>query len=163
MDIKQAIKFNLNSSNYLVNGYLADLSDGDLLIRPVPGTNHIAWQLGHLIAAERMLVEKAVPGSMRPLPEGFAERHKKSTAGSDNPADFLTKAEYLRLAESVRANTLEVVEKLAEGDADKSAGQGGPPFLQTVGDTLLFISGHWLMHAGQWAIVRRKLGRAPLF
>jgi len=22
---------------------------------------------------------------------------------------------------------------------------------------------HWLMHAGQWAVVRRKLGKPPLF
>jgi hypothetical protein len=22
---------------------------------------------------------------------------------------------------------------------------------------------HWTMHAGQWAVIRRKLGRAPLF
>jgi hypothetical protein len=22
---------------------------------------------------------------------------------------------------------------------------------------------HWMMHAGQWAVLRRKLGRPPLF
>jgi hypothetical protein len=22
---------------------------------------------------------------------------------------------------------------------------------------------HWLMHAGQWAVIRRQLGRKPLF
>ena len=41
----------------------ADLSDADLLVRPAPSANHIAWQLGHLIASERNLVEAAAPGS----------------------------------------------------------------------------------------------------
>jgi hypothetical protein len=162
MDIKQAVLFNLSSSETLVNGYLADLGPGDLLVRPVPGANHIAWQLGHLIAAERSLVERGLPGVMEPLPEGFAERHKKNTAASDNPAGFLSKEEYLGLAKKVRANTLRVVERLAPGDFDKPA-TGGPPFVQTVGDALLFISGHWIMHAGQWSVIRRKLGKLPLF
>jgi DinB family protein len=162
MDIKQAIAFNLSSSEYLVNGYLADLEPSDLLVRPVPGANHIAWQLGHLIAAERFLVERGLPGVMDALPEGFVERHKKGMANSDNPADFLSKDEYLQLAKKVRANTLRVIAGLSPADFDKPA-SGGPPFVKTVGDALLFISGHWLMHAGQWAVIRRKLGRAPLF
>ena len=59
-----------------------------MLKRPAPGANHVAWQLGHLISAETRLVEAAKPGSMPPLPEGFAERHSKDTAASDNPEGF---------------------------------------------------------------------------
>jgi len=162
MDIKQAIAFNLSSSELLVNGYLADLESSDLLVRPVPGANHIAWQLGHLIAAERSLVERAVPGKMDALPDGFAQRHNKETAASDSAADFLSKDEYQQLAKKVRANTLRVVESLSPADFDKPA-SGGPPFIKSAGEFFLFISGHWLMHAGQWAVIRRKLGRAPLF
>jgi hypothetical protein len=162
MDIKQAIAFNLSSSEFLVNAYLADLDSKDLLVRPVPGANHIAWQLGHLIVAERFLVERGLPGMMDELPAGFADRHKKSTAASDNASDFLSKEEYLELAKKVRANTLRVAESLEPADFDKPA-SGGPPFVKTVGDAFLFISGHWLMHAGQWAVIRRKLGRPPLF
>ena len=163
MDIKQAIVNNFAHSDFVVEGYLADLSAAELLTRPVAGANHIAWQLGHLIAAERGLVDKAAPGKMDPLPEGFVERHKKATAGSDNAADFLSKEEYLKLAKQVRANTLRAVESLSPADFDRPAGPGVPPFLQSSADVLLFVPSHWLMHAGQWAITRRKLGRAPLF
>ena len=145
-----------------VNGYLADLESKDLIARPVPVANHIAWQLGHVIAAERFLVEKAVPGKMDALPEGFVDRHKKGTAASDNAADFLSKDGYLELAGKVRANTLRVVESLSPTDFDQPA-SGGPPFVTNVGQALLFISHHWMMHAGQWAVIRRKLGRPPLF
>ena len=71
MDTKQAIAFNLSSSEYLVNGYLADLQSSDLLVRPTPGANHIAWQLGHLIASERYLVERRAPGTMDALGTGY--------------------------------------------------------------------------------------------
>ena len=37
MEIKQAIAFNLSSSEFLVDGYLADLKGSELLVRPVPG------------------------------------------------------------------------------------------------------------------------------
>ena len=162
MDIKQAIRANAAASDFLVQGYLADLSDAELLARPCKGANHIAWQLGHLIAAERHLVEQAVPGKMPPLPAGFAEKHKKDTASLDDPKAFLTKAEYLPLARQIRAAALEIAGSLSEADFDKPASKV-PPFIKTVGELFLFLGPHWTMHAGQWAVIRRALGRPPLF
>jgi hypothetical protein len=162
LDIKQAIKANLASADFIVNGYLADLTPAEMLARPVPGANHIAWQVGHLIASERYLADKAAPGKAPALPEGFAERHKKDTAGNDRPEDFLSKDEYLKVWKDVRNGTLAVVDSLSAGDFDQPV-TGVPPMLKTVGETLLFVATHWVMHAGQWAVTRRKLGRAPLF
>ena len=34
---------------------VSDLSDAELLVRPVPQANHIAWQLGHLILQDSRL------------------------------------------------------------------------------------------------------------
>ena len=36
-------------------------------------------------------------------------------------------------------------------------------YAPTVGAVLLLIGNHWMMHAGQFVPVRRKLGRPPLF
>ena len=33
----------------------------------------------------------------------------------------------------------------------------------TVASLFSLAGTHWVMHAGQWAIVRRQLGRPPLF
>lgn len=162
MDIKQLILSNLSQSDFVVSSYLADLSPDELLERPVPGANHIAWQLGHLISSERHLVNQAVPDRMPPLPAGFAERHTKQTAGGDDPAAFLSKQEYLAVAGQVRAAALSLLEGLQPSDFDRPVTKV-PPFAKTVGDTFLLVGNHWLMHAGQWAVVRRKRGRAPLF
>ena len=168
MDIQQAIRSSLTASDFVVGMYLADLTPAEMVARPVAGINHIAWQLGHLIKADRHLVEQccAAPSGREsgfgPLPAGFAERHTKETAGSDNPADFLTKEEYLAIKEQVRGDILRLVEKLEPADFDRPVSKV-PPFLKTVGETLNFIGGHWLMHAGQWTVTRRHLGRPPLF
>ena len=162
MDIKQAIQTSLAQADGIVNGYLADLRPAELLARPCAGANHIAWQLGHLIASERYLVEQAAPGKMPPLPDGFAEKHKKDTAGIDDPKAFLSKEEYLELARKTRAAALQIVADMSPADFDKPVSKV-PPFVKTAGELFLFLGPHWIMHAGQWAIIRRTLGRPPLF
>lgn len=162
MDIKQAIASSLAQADFVVQAYLADMKDGDLLVRPIPGSNHIAWQLGHLISSECFLVEKVAPGKFEPLPAGFSEAHQKDTAAIDDAGKFLTKEEYQRLAGQVRATTLRIVEEMTPGDFDQPV-EKLPPIVKTAGDLFLFVSMHWLMHAGQWAVIRRKLGRPPLF
>ena len=98
MNAKDAARTTMNTADFMVESYLSDITPQEMLVRPAPGANHLAWQLGHLISAETRLVEAAAPGSMPALPEGFAEQHSKETAASDNPADFLSKDEYLKLA-----------------------------------------------------------------
>ena len=162
MDIKQAIVTSLTQGDFVVNAYLADLTSPDLLVRALPGSNHIAWQLGHLISAERNLVNRVAPDVLEPLSPEFEARHKKETAGIDDAAAFYSKEEYDRLAKQVRAGTLKVVAEADPALFDQPVAKM-PPMVKTVGDLFLFINMHWLMHTGQWVMVRRKLGRPPLF
>jgi hypothetical protein len=119
MNSKQAMKAGIDGGSFVVMAYLEDLTDADLMVRPIPGTNHLAWQLGHLIHAEHQMVDAVSPGTMPKLPEGFVKQHSKETATSDNPKDFCTKAEYLKLAKEQRAGTYAALEKLSEADLDK--------------------------------------------
>ena len=48
-------------------------------------------------------------------------------------------------------------------DFDKAAPESMKDYAPTVGDAFLILGSHWLMHAGQWAVLRRKLGKPPLF
>jgi hypothetical protein len=163
MNFKDSIRASLGIADFLVQKYLEDITAQELLERPAGDANHIAWQLGHLISAERRLVEAAVPGSMPPLPEGFAERHSKDTAGSDNPADFLSKEEYLRIAAAMRASTLKALDQLSEADLDKPVTGRVPPFVKRAGDCFVTVGAHWSSHTGQWVVLRRKLGRPRMF
>ncbi|HVU87625.1 MAG TPA: DinB family protein [Pirellulales bacterium] len=163
MNTKDTIRRSIEGADKIVAAYLGDLTDADLLVRPVPGANHIAWQLGHLIEAENMLIGAIVPGVMPKLPEGFAAKHSKETAASDDPKAFCTKDEYLRLMREQRAGTLKALEKISDADLDKPAPEKFRAFVPTNVDVFLLAGSHPMMHAGQWAVTRRKLGRKPLF
>jgi hypothetical protein len=163
MNAREAIRLNIDCANGICQGYLADLTDAELLVRPVPGANHIAWQLGHLLTSEREMVEEVCPGSMPALPAGFAEKYTKETAALDAPSAFHSKAVYMDLFERLRSATARALEKLTDADLDKPAPEKMRSYVKSVGDLFSLQGTHWVMHAGQWAVVRRKLGRKPLF
>src|SRR4051794_12554190 len=104
----------------MMNWYLSDLSDADLLVRPVPGANHIAWQLGHLIMSEGGLTKTCLPDAPYPeLPAGFTAVHAQTAATSESTQGFRTKAEYLDLFGKVRAATLAALGRLSDTDLDR--------------------------------------------
>src|SRR5205085_12238187 len=138
--------------------YLGDLSDADLLVRPAPGANHIAWQLGHLIAAEAQYFLPQVPGATAAeLPADFAKQHAKEMAKSDT--GFRTKDEYLGLFTRVRQATLAALDRVADADLDKPTTGNLARIAPTVGALFFLTANHEMMHAGQFAVVRRKLGK----
>lgn len=163
MNAKDAARTTMRTADFMVESYLSDITPQEMLVRPAPGANHLAWQLGHLISAETRLVEAAAPGSMPALPEGFAERHSKETAPSDSPADFLSKDEYMKLAKSVRAATLKSLDNIRDSELDKPVSGRVPPFVKCAGDCFVTAGGHWILHAGQWVVLRRYLGRNRKF
>lgn len=160
MDSREAMKLSINMADFVAMGYLADLTDEDFMLRPHPGCNHINWQVGHLVAAEHQLINQVAPGAMPALPTGFADKYTKETATSDDPTKFAKKDELLRVAKEQRAATLAALTKQSDADLDKPTGLDYAP---TVGAMFALQGSHWLMHCGQWVIVRRSLGKPPLF
>jgi DinB superfamily len=160
MDAKQAIKMSLDSGDMVGLMYLEDLTDKEMMARPCPGCNHINWQVGHLITAEHNMIEKVLPGSMPELPAGFKEKYAKETATSDDPNAFVKKDELISLHKKVRAATVAALDKIPDSKLDDSTGMD---FVPTIGGLFALNGGHWMMHAGQWAVVRRQHGRKPLF
>jgi hypothetical protein len=159
MNAKDAILRVYGTADSVLNRYISDLTDADLLVRPGPGQNHIAWQLGHLIGAERYFVELMKPGTSPPLPEGFEQvygRDEASTA-SEDPKRFLSKGTYLGLYKTQREATLRYLNSLSESDLDAPGPERTRQMAPTVGSVLVLIGTHVLMHTGQWVSVRRKL------
>lgn len=142
---------------------LADFSDAEMLVRPVPGANHAAWQMGHLIGAESMMVEWCTPGAGGKLPPGFADKFNKKTAALDDPATIPSKAELLALLKSVREASCAWAASLTPADLAKPAPEKIREFVPTVGHVLLLFPQHAMMHLGQLQVIRRKLGKPILF
>ena len=109
------------------------------------------------------MISGVLPGAMPDLPDGFRDQYGKETTSSDDPSAFHSKEELLSLYREQRAAAEAALEKLS----DDELSQPGPPEMQayapTVGAAFDLLGGHWMMHAGQWAVIRRQLGRPPLF
>ena len=159
MKAHDALRSTYGLSTTVLKSYFSDMSDRELLSRPGPGCNHLAWQLGHLIASECQLLEGVVPGAAAALPEGFVAKHGKDTSNVSEASQFCTKQEYLDLLDKVQAATQAALAKLTEADLDQPSPEHFRAFAPTAGDVFALIATHRMMHAGQFVPVRRALGK----
>jgi hypothetical protein len=159
-----AIRTALQSTQHLITWFLGDLADGDLLVRPAPGANHIAWQIGHFIVSETKLVSQPTFKAVYPeLPAGFDKQHGAETHAQEPATGFATRADYVDLFTKVRQATIAGLSGLKDADLDAPAVGKMATWAPTLGALLLLTSNHSLMHAGQFSVVRRKLGKPVLF
>lgn len=164
MNAKDVLRGDLGATQRLLHQYVADLVDDDLYVRPVPGANHIAWQLGHLLISEATVVGENVPGAVYPrLPDGFAQRHAREAASQEGTQGLATKREYLELFDQTRKTTLTALDRLSDTGLDKPSTGRMASFCPRVGDLFSLACNHTMMHAGQFTTVRRKLGKPIIF
>ena len=161
MTAKEIIKTSLDMHDMILATYLSDLSDTDLMVRPFPGMNHAAWQLGHLIGFEREMLTKA-GFNMPALPDGFAESYTPETASSDDPGEFHKKDEYLNLLKQQREGTVAAMECTSETDLDKPTPESMHAYAKTIGALFNHMGTHVMMHAAQLVALRRKLDKPVL-
>lgn len=159
MNFNDAIRSSYMMSRIVMTKYIEDLDDADLLNRPGPGCNHLAWQLGHLLSSESSLLNSVKPGSGIDLPEGFADKHGKENCESNDPADFCTKQQYLDLMEKSQAAALTCIESMTDSELAADAPEHFRSMFPTVGDVMVLIASHFMMHVGQFVPVRRALGK----
>jgi hypothetical protein len=163
MNARDAIRTALTSTGDMVGMYLGDFSDADLLVRPVPAANHAAWQIGHLIEAEQSM-GKVIPGvRYPPLPAGFAGKYANTKEAQQATTGFLGKAAYLDLFKKTRGATLEALASLSDADLDRPTEGPMAKWAPTIGALLLLTANHTMMHAGQFSVTRRALGKPVLF
>src|SRR5689334_7905218 len=104
--------------------HLADFSDADMLVRPVPGANHANWQIGHLVGVEAKACELVGVAGPK-LPEGFRDRYKKEAAAGDDAAKFVKKDELLGLMAQTSEALGKWAQSLSAADLDNPM---PPPF-----------------------------------
>ena len=162
MNAKDALRSSMNLSSMVLKTYISDLDDADLMKRPADDCNHIAWQLGHLIASEVMLLDTVGASHSVELPEGFAEAHGKDQCTCDDASKFHSKQQYEELFDQLRAASAKALEEYPEADFDKQSPEGFNSIAPTMGDVFALIATHPMMHAGQFVVVRRQLGKPVL-
>lgn len=157
MDAREALINNLKTSAMVCGSYLDDLTDEEAMQRPHPKCNHINWQIGHLIASEHMMASAC--GELPALPKGFADKYSKETTSSDNISDFVPKTELMKIAATQHEAVVELIGNMSDEDFDKPGPESMRSYAPTMGALANMLGSHWMMHAGQWVVLRRQLGR----
>lgn len=141
---------------------LADMTDAELLVRPVPGANHAAWQIGHLIQSEAMMMG-SFGAKMPELPAGFSDTYDRNGTKIDDPGKFLPKAKLMELFEKVRGGTIAWVKTATPAQFELPSPERMRAMAPTAVDMVGMAMAHVAMHVGQIQVLRRKLGKPILF
>lgn len=159
MSAKDIIKYSFTMSNMVVDSYLADLTNEEWMKRPHAECNHVNWQVGHIISSNNFILTAAVPDSLPALPDGMSDQYAKEKATSDDASQFMSKDELLAVLAKQREAIMSCLESIPDEDLDKPTPESIQRLAPNVGGAFEMLCLHWMMHAGQWVVVRRELGK----
>lgn len=142
---------------------LADFTEEEMLVRPVPGANHAAWQLGHLLASAAYMVNMVAPGVIPEAVVRLGEKYNGKTADVDDPAFYPPKAELIEAFSQAYGAIADWVKSLKPEDLDRPTPGRMADFAPTTGHLALMTVSHIGMHVGQMQVIRRRLGKPLLF
>ncbi len=163
MTAKDVILRTYGTGETITKSYLAELTAADLLVRPVPGQNHIAWQLGHLILSEHKFVEGIKPGASPQAASRLRGGARPRQDERRRPFEIPRARGLPRLIEAQREATKAVLNELDEPALDEPGPERMRQMAPTVGAGFALMGNHMLMHLGQFVAVRRKLGKPIAF
>ena len=162
-DVIKLLADGLAANLDMLKMHLADFSDADMMVRPVEGANHAAWQLGHLLTFETMVCGMYSPKSAPKLPDNAQSLYGKEGAKNDDKGAFIRKDEALTLLGKARGGIIEWARGLSDADLQKPGPEQFKGWVNTIGELVLAIPSHASMHIGQFQVIRRKLGKPILF
>ena len=148
---------NILQTKGLVDMFLKDFSDADMLFRPAKTANHAVWQIGHLTNSTRNMVIACDPNVAFEFDDDT--RFGKSKASIDDPAFFPNKTEVLSKFNQAMDTAAAWVANLTDADFAKPAPERMQQFAPTLGNVAILLASHPLMHLGQFSITRRALGK----
>ena len=142
-----------------------DLADDDLFTMPL-GVTHVAWQLGHLAMAQYRLLLDRVRGE-RPedkllISPDFLRAFGKDSRPSSDRTAYPEPAEIRAVLAGVDQRAHAELSELDDARLAQPPLKPHPLFDTQLG-SLWWCARHEMMHAGQIGLLRRQLGRAPLW
>lgn len=141
--LSKHIKSFYQNNHFVLSGNLTDISHHDSLQTPPTGGSSINWVLGHIVCYRMRSLE--LLGQPQPQLAQMKTLYDFNTLPNSETA--LPIEELKALYEATQAQLLAELHQLDEG-VEKE-------------DRLVFYAYHETMHSGQFAIIRRMLGKGP--
>lgn len=152
-----------------VRGYtlplLKDLHRDDWFRQPLPGSSHIAWQVGHLAVAQHHMalvcIRDAKPIDAEIVPASFRQLFGRGSIVEADPTRYPQPHELRTVFDRIHQQVSLELAELSDSDLDQPPVKPHPAF-QTKFQALVFSAEHEMVHAGQIGLLRRQLGHASI-
>lgn len=158
-DAKEVLLGQFAMSDMLIGKMTADLSDDDYFKIPVPGTNHVAWLIGHIATSEDSM-SSAICGTTATTDEATQNLFKGGSKCVGDAAVYPARSQIDAMYRESRTN---MVEKLKAFDAakwnDPSPEGWDKNFFPTLGVIWTIMGTHPFWHIGHLTVCRAALGK----
>ncbi len=149
----------LNSSQFLLDKLVADLSDAEYFRPPVPGANHTGWIVGHIAVSEDSLVS-GVAGAAKRIPETTQALFQGGSTCVADSSKYPPRKQIDELLRTTRAHTLEALKSFDPAKWDSPSPEGwSKDMFPTLGAIWALIGAHTYWHIGQLTVCRSAMGK----
>lgn len=150
----------------ITKSFLEGLTPDEWFWQPGPGMNHVAWHVGHLAFAQYFLCLKRVRDRTEAdeslISTDFLKRYKRDSTPSPDPGENFTVEEILRTFNGVYEVSLKELAERTDKELEVPTSPPHPMFTSKLG-AIEWCSLHELMHCGQIVLLRRLMGKAPVW
>jgi len=155
----------LRRSRIFTRQFLADLTADEWFWSPPEYATHVAWQVGHLAVAQYNLCLRRIRGRTAEdetlISDRFIDAFKLGSNPLAGAKHNLPLEEIQRVFDAVHHQALTELPLVDNAELDTPVEQPHPVFKTKLG-AIDWSSQHELVHAGQIAMLRRLMGKAPL-
>jgi hypothetical protein len=146
---------------------LAQVPEADWFVMPAGCPSHVAWQVGHLAFAEARLVVERVGGRTEVgggvLPAEYVALFGRSSVPEPDPARHPSLAELRRTFDRIHEAALQTLRDTADSELETLMSGSPHRFCRTKADFARWVSHHEFQHSGQIGLIRRMLGKNPVW
>ncbi len=155
----------IRGSRVFTSQFLKDLGDGEWFWSPPQYTTHLAWQVGHIATAQYSLCLCRARGRTSAdeslISDKFMETFTLGSKPMGDPAQNPPLDEIKRVFNAVHEQTIAELAGRTDAELDLPLDEPHPRF-KTKLAAVEFSPLHEMVHAGQIAMLRRLMGKAPL-
>lgn len=155
----------LRRARVFTRQFLPDLTPDEWFWSPPQFTTHVAWQVGHLAVAQYNLCLRRIRGRTADdqslMSDAFIDAFKLGSQPVVGVKQNVSLEETQRVFDAVHHQALQELPLVDNAELDNPVEQPHPVFKTKLG-AIEWSSQHELVHAGQIAMLRRLMGKAPL-
>ncbi len=159
-NLKNLLLGQLETGAFLFDKFTSDLSDEEYFKLPVPNTNHVAWNVGHIAVSEDSEVAAITGGTMK-LSDDLRKIFSQSSECAGEPSMYPSRRDIDEMYNNVRANTTEQLKMFDEKKWDDASPEDWPTdMFPTLGSMWSILPTHQFWHIGQITVCRQSLGKS---